>query len=137
MQFVPDAVLPGDFHWASRHPFISRAFAAFAAAVEAEGEQALPEEARDVISAEVSRWDGREAGLSRSWTEAPLSALTGATRAAARLGLLTAIAPYQIDDDLVREVRADCRDDARLVAQLSWSAFQAAHKIGTWINPIQ
>lgn len=136
MQFVPepDAELPADFQWASRHPFISRAFASFAAVVEEGGNQALSQEARAVIRDEVQRWNGAEPGLSRAWVEGPISSLTGLSRAAARLGLLTAIAPYQIDDELVREVQVSYRDDVRFVQMLSWSAFQAARKIGTWIN---
>jgi len=47
--------------------------------------------------------------------------------------LLAAIAPYQIDDDLVRAFRAGHPKDAQLLRLLAWAGFTASRKIGTWL----
>jgi hypothetical protein len=69
--------------------------------------------------------DAGEIGLSRSWVDQAVAEVPAADRAVAKLALLTALASYQVDADIVASARHDCADDAALVdvtASASWSA---------------
>src|SRR5262249_42955164 len=70
----------------------------FAAAVEAEARAALPSDARRWHRARLSSWDASDPALSRQWVEDDTRGLDGEARAGARLALLAALAPHQIDD---------------------------------------
>jgi AhpD family alkylhydroperoxidase len=132
--FLPEAFLPNDLSWAKSHPIISRAFACFAAATDAAGESTLSEEIRSNVQHFINDWDGKEPGLSRNWVEQNITTLSGPSKIAAKLALLTAIAPYQIDDDLIQDFRSAYKDDVQLLNVLSWSSFTAARKIGSWLS---
>jgi hypothetical protein len=132
--FLPEAILPDDFQWAKSHPIISRAFACFAAAADAAGESVLSEEIRSTVQRFIDDWEGKEPGLGRSWVEQTVKKITGPSKIAAKLALLTAITPYQIDDDLVRDFRSAYKEDIQLLNVLSWSSFTAARKIGSFYS---
>ncbi|MEK8107788.1 hypothetical protein NKG94_27185 [Micromonospora sp. M12] len=53
-----------------------------------------------------------------------------ADRAAARLALLTAVASYQVDEEVVGEFRRHHPDDGTLVDAAAWAAWSAAALIG-------
>jgi len=57
--------------------------------------------------------------------------------AAARLALLAALAPHQIDGDAVAAFRAGAPDDAALVAVLAWAAFAAARRVVRRLVPAE
>ncbi|TDF92790.1 carboxymuconolactone decarboxylase family protein [Paenibacillus piri] len=132
--FLSEALLPDDLRWAKSHPIISRAFACFAADTEAAGHTTLPEEVRSNVRHYIDEWDGKEPGLSRKWVEQTVKTLSGPSKIAAKLALLTAIAPYQIDEDLIQDFRSAYEDDVQLLNVLSWSSFMAARKIGSWLS---
>lgn len=48
----------------------------------------------------LQAWNGELMPISRSWVDAETSALTGQDRAIARLALVLAKAPYQVDENL-------------------------------------
>jgi hypothetical protein len=50
------------------------------------------------------------------------------------LALLTAIAPYQVDEEVIQRFRDYYPKDDELVGALAWSSFTAARKIGTWLS---
>jgi hypothetical protein len=60
--------------------------------------------------------------------------MTGPSHIAAKLALLTAIAPYQVDDEMIREFRTIYKEDIQLLNVLAWSSFTAARKIGKWLS---
>jgi AhpD family alkylhydroperoxidase len=125
LRFLSETELPKDLYWAQSHSVISRAFASFAAATEDAGNSVLPTDARFVVEQYIKIWEGKDPGLSRNWVEQATQTLTGLSKTIAKLSLLTAIAPYQIDDDL--------SEDDQLLNLLSWSSFITARKIGTWL----
>jgi hypothetical protein len=51
-------------------------------------------------------------GLSRSWVDDAVAELPAGKRAVAKLALLTALASYQVDADVVASARRECADDA-------------------------
>jgi hypothetical protein len=66
--------------------------------------------------------------------EENIKTLSGPSKIAAKIALLTAFAPYQIDDDLIKDFRSAYKDDVQLLNVLSWSSFTAARKIGSWLS---
>ncbi|MEV7549460.1 carboxymuconolactone decarboxylase family protein [Amycolatopsis sp. NPDC089917] len=102
-----------DFSWAAGNPFVEDAFARAAAVF---GSLAVPSAAREVVTRELSTWDGSPPGLSRSWAAA-------AGDPVVRLALVVAKAPYQVDDALVA---AAGLDDRELVELVGWASFAAA-----------
>jgi AhpD family alkylhydroperoxidase len=134
LRFLPEAELPADLKWAETAANVSEAFARFAAAVEEAGSLALPPEVRNCVQEKVDAWNGEFPELSRIWVEQELQAFAGPPRTAVRLTLLTALAPYQIDEAVVLDFRKCFPEDSKLVGALAWASFTAARKIGTWLH---
>ncbi len=126
----PEAPHPDDLRWARGTPSVAAAFARSAAQFEAAGLRSLPEPVRRLVRAELDAWHGEEPGISRSWCEDAVAALAPDDRPAGRLALLTALASYQIDDDVVAAFRARHPDDGTLVDATAWASFAAARLIG-------
>jgi AhpD family alkylhydroperoxidase len=134
LRFLSEHEPAKDMAWAASHPIISRAFAGFAAATEELGDRVFPSDARSVVEAYISTWNGIDPGLGRGWVQQETSRLTGVSQTTAKLSLLTAIAPYQVDDTLVMDFRSHFPEDEQLLQLLSWSSLTAARKIGTWLS---
>jgi AhpD family alkylhydroperoxidase len=135
LALLPEAPLPAEFSWAAAAPHVARAFAGFAAAVEDAAAGALPADARGVVADRVRSWDGSDPGLSRRWVADDTRGLDGEARAGARLAVLAALAPHQIDADVVAAYRGYRPDDAALVATLAWGSYSAARRIASWLAP--
>ncbi|HYK90665.1 MAG TPA: alkylhydroperoxidase [Acidobacteriota bacterium] len=130
---IPGRGLPEDLKWsAAAHP-IARAFGIFAAATDAAGAATLPAEVRACVLERLAKWDGADPGLDRSWLELPVRTLSSEHKPRARLALLGAFAPYQIDGDVIREFRSRQAFDQELLGCLAWASFAAARTIGTWL----
>jgi AhpD family alkylhydroperoxidase len=83
----------------------------------------LPGEVEWRIRTHVRAWNGEEPGPNRGWVENYLADLTKRERAAARLALLTAMAPHQVDG-MVREAFADAYGDVReMETVIRWAAW--------------
>jgi hypothetical protein len=91
------------------------------------GQVARGHSARAIIGDHLAIWDGAAPPLSRGWVEQAVAGL-GEPEAAVRLGLLAAMASYQIDDGVVAAYRRHYPDDASLVAALAWASFAAARR---------
>ncbi|MGH3879862.1 MAG: carboxymuconolactone decarboxylase family protein, partial [Actinophytocola sp.] len=98
--------------------------------VEAAAARSVPPAVRELVTAELSTWDGRPPGLSRSWADGPVRRLSTQDQSAARLALLVAKASYQVDDDVVAAYETT---DAGLVELVSWAGLAAARRAGTWL----
>jgi hypothetical protein len=66
--------------------------------------------------------------LSRSWVDSEVTMLTGQDRAIARLALVLAKAPYQVDGTLVEDVLSEDRCEERFIRILAWASFSGAHR---------
>jgi AhpD family alkylhydroperoxidase len=126
LRWVRAADLPSDLSWAQQSPPIAHAFAGFAAVVDQHSQRALPASARAIIGEQLAVWNGVAPPLSRSWVEQAIAGLGEPEAAAARLGLLAALASYQIDEGVVAAYRRHYPGDASLVAALAWASFAAA-----------
>ncbi len=127
------APLAPDLAWAAGDAHVGLAFGRAAAVVDAAAARSVPPEVRALVDAELSEWDGRPPGLSRSWTEPPLAALPARLRPAGRLALLVAKASYQVDDRVVAAYRAGRPGDSALVELVAWAGLTAARRAGTWL----
>jgi AhpD family alkylhydroperoxidase len=134
LHFLPKADLPVDLHWAKKASNVAWAYSCFAAAIDKVGEYALPAEVRAHVQEEINEWSGRISELSLAWTEDAISRFDEATQDAARLALLTALAPYRVDESVVSAFRKHFPGDDTLVGALAWASFTAARKIGTWLQ---
>jgi hypothetical protein len=47
--------------------------------------------------------------------------------------LLAALAPYQIDAELIDAHRAEGVDDRQIVAAIAWASFAAAGRVAEWL----
>jgi AhpD family alkylhydroperoxidase len=135
LALLPESELPADMGWAAPTPTVAGAFARWAAVVEITGQEALPANVRALVRAHVASWNGEAPSLSRGWVEKAVPGLADAEKPAARLALLTALAPYQIDENTIAVFRAQQPGDDKLIAATAWSSFTAARRVGTWLLP--
>jgi hypothetical protein len=134
LKFVPQALLADDLSWAASNPVVAGALAGFAKVVEEAGKEVLPEEVRLLVNEYVQRWNGEALGLGRGWVEEAIVELKEEHCSAARLVLLTALASYQVDANVVNRYRAQYPDDAQIVAATAWASFTAARRLGSWLH---
>ena len=134
LTLLPPAQLPDDLRWARGDAVIAEAFARAAATFDSVGGQALPESVRTLISERVMAWHGEDPGLSRAWVEGAVEPLPTQHRPLGRLALLTALAPYQVDERVIGEARPHLGGDEALVAACAWASFTAARRVGTWLD---
>jgi hypothetical protein len=104
------------------------ALARWTAVVEREASAVVSPVVRDLVVRNLQEWKGELMPISRSWVEAEVSVLTGQDRAMARLALMLAKAPYQVDKTLVEEVLREDWCEERFVRILAWASFSGARR---------
>jgi AhpD family alkylhydroperoxidase len=133
LALLPPADLPEDMHWARSNPRIADAVSRWTAAVERQAEGVVSPKVRAVVAAALKNWHGERMPLSRSWVEAEVGDLTGADLAIARLAIVLAKAPYQVDEGLVQDVLDHVPDETRFIRILAWASFSAARRVAARI----
>lgn len=133
LKFLPKANLPDDLSWADSNFAVSKAFAGLAYVIEELGQKMVPKDVRDMVHQRVQQWKGEDPGLSQSWLEEAVRPLSDSVRPTGRLTLLTALAAYRVDENIIQEFRQHSPGDDQLVGVTTWAAFTAARKIGTWL----
>jgi hypothetical protein len=98
------------------------------------GKDFIPEDIRDCVVKHVQAWDGKDPGLGRHWVEEAINGLDEQSKDIERLVLLTALAPYQVDERVVNAFTTHITGDDRLLGALAWGSFTAAQRIGTWLH---
>jgi hypothetical protein len=133
LPLLPEAQLPEDMQWARSNPRIAGAVARWAAAVERESEQVIPERTRRLVHDSLKQWQGEQMPISRHWVEQEVEALQGNECAIARLALVLAKASYQTDDQLVADVLEHNPEQEQFLRILAWSTFTAARYVAARI----
>jgi AhpD family alkylhydroperoxidase len=147
LDLLPDAPLPAGFSWAAGAPHVAAAFGRAAAVIEEAGERAVPPRVREFVLDALDGWNGQPPGPSRAWADTEVARLPDPDRAAGRLAILTALAPYQVSRADVAELRrsadsavsdlpgppAAAGTDETLLALTSWASMAAARRIGSWL----
>jgi len=134
LAFLPEAPLPADLAWAAEHSTLAAAFARAAAAIDAAGASVLSAAVRTRVEKAVAAWHGADMPLGKQWLVDATASLDEPDRPAARLALLAALAPFQVDDDTIADFRGAAPDDAALVAATAWASFTAARRIAGWVT---
>ncbi|WP_430788008.1 carboxymuconolactone decarboxylase family protein [Actinoplanes sp. G11-F43] len=130
LAFAPVAPLPPDARWAAADPVVAAATGRAYALFDTIGERSVSPAVRALVARRVAGWRGEDMGLSRRWCEPDLAGLPAGDRAAGRLALLTALASYQVDDEVIAGYREHHPGDRELVETTAWAAYLAARRIG-------
>jgi AhpD family alkylhydroperoxidase len=133
---LPRAKPSPEFDWTAPRPALAAAFGSLEAVIEELGQDVLVEPVRELVQDRVATWRGEEPGISRSWVEEAVRNLEDHDRAAGRLALLVAIAPYQIDDGIIAGFRDTQPSDADFLAAASLASFTATRRIAGWLSPV-
>jgi len=128
LKLLPPAPLPEDFWWAKTNPRIADALARWAGTVERETVGVVSPKAKRAVATALDNWHGERMPLSRSWVNADLEGLHGDDYAIARLAILLAKAPYQVDEKIVEALLTGERDEARFIRILAWASFAGARR---------
>lgn len=134
LKFLADAELPSELGWAQGEPAVAGAFARMARESERVGQAALSSATRELVDDKISTWRGEPMPLSRNWVEEDISGLQNDERAEAKLALLTALAPHQVDEEVIADYRANKPGDAALIGATNWAARKAATRVGSWLT---
>jgi AhpD family alkylhydroperoxidase len=127
-----EAELPREFQWATPAPAVANALASFASIAENAGLEAVPSVVRALVLEHLSSWRGEQPPLSRAWINALTASLDETHKPIATLALLTARAPWQIDDAVIADFRKNNPDDKALVQVTAWAAYSAARHVAGW-----
>jgi AhpD family alkylhydroperoxidase len=128
LSLLPPAPLPEDMHWAKPNPRVADALSRWTATVERETAEVVSPEVKRVVRASLQNWRGEQMPISRSWVNAEVEGLDGADGAIARLAIVLAKAPYQVDEKMAEAVLGDDPDEARFVRILAWVSFTGARR---------
>ncbi len=128
LPLLPPAPLPEDMSWAKPNPRVADALARWTAAVEREVEGVVSPEVKDKVAASLDSWRGERMPISRAWVNADVEGLSGEDEAIARLAIVLAKAPYQVDEGMAEAVLGNDTDEARFVRILSWASFTGARR---------
>jgi hypothetical protein len=131
LDMLSTAELPADLAWAEGREETAVAFARAAAAIEEAASHSVPESVREVVSAKLATWQGEAPDPGHDWLAALVSGVPAADRPAARLALLTALAPHQVDETVVHLAALDPKAYVELT---SWASFAAARRVGAWLS---
>lgn len=133
LPLLPAAPLPHDMQWARPNPRIADAVSRWTAAVNREVASVVSAEVQWVVAEALDRWNGEQMPISRSWVDAEVGGLSGDELAIARLAIILAKAPYQVDEGLAEAVLQYNPDEERFIRILAWASFTAARKFAARI----
>jgi AhpD family alkylhydroperoxidase len=164
LSWLAAAPLPADLGWARPRPEIAAPFASLAAAVEDEAREPLGE-GLEAVRARIAAWRGEDPPLGGAWLNEALAGVPERRHPAARLALLTALAPYRVGAAEVESFRAalsagataagkespagdqagrsdlgdrgdpETAGDRALVGLAAWASFTASRRITSWLDP--
>jgi len=128
LPLLPSAPLPNDMAWAKPNSRVAEALARWAAAVELEAVKAVSPDVRRAVETALGAWRGEKMPISRSWVEADVEGLGDADAAIARLAIVLAKAPYQVDETMAEAVIGTVPDETRFIRILAWASYIGARR---------
>ena len=134
LKFIADFDFRDEISWADTNERIATSFAAFKSTVETLAREHVPKEIMVIMEDTLENWQGENSGLGRNWTEKYIADLDEHLKPVARLSLLSAISPYQIDERVIGSYREFNSKDEALLATLSWASYSAAMGVGKWLG---
>lgn len=128
LPLLPPAPLPDNMAWAMSNPRVADALARWAAAVEHEAAKVISTGVRRAVETSLGAWQGEKMPISRAWVEADVKGLSDADAATARLAIVLAKAPYQVDQTMAEAVIGNNPDETRFIRILAWASYMAARR---------
>jgi AhpD family alkylhydroperoxidase len=125
--------LPPEFSWSLGDPNVAGGFLRFAAAAEAAGEESVAPEVRDCVMNFVASWQGEAPELGRAWLERAIAPLDKLHQPSARVALLAAMAPHQVDEAVISDFRSRLPRDRDLINVTSWAIYTVVRRIASWL----
>lgn len=129
LEFIAEAPLPAHLAWAEPHHNIAVALAYFHHQVNRLAAGIIPDHVQIFVLEFVHEHRGQNMGLSRRWADDAVQSLEPAQQPIAQLLLLTALASYQIDDELISQLRRILPADADLLALLAWGSYAMYNRL--------
>jgi len=127
---LPPAPLPDDLEWAADNPRIASALSRWAGAVEREAARIASPEIRELVRANLYRWDGLPMPLSRSWADEETAELSGHDRDLARFALIVAKSAPQIDEGTILKIH---KNEEQFIRTLAWASFSGARRVAATV----
>ena len=122
------APLPEDMSWARPNARVADALARWTAAVERQVKGVITKKVRRVVETSLNNWKGEQMPISRSWVDAEVDGLAGPDRDIAKLAIVLAKAPYQVDERMAEAVLGEDRGEERFIRILAWASFTGARR---------
>lgn len=134
LKFISAAPLPDEFAWARNSPVITDAWAGFIQLIETSGEELLSDVVRNCVQRHLQIWQGQTMGLGKQWLQEMSNELSNEDKAVAELLLLTAFAPYQVDEQVITRFRQQIPEDRDLLAATAWASLAAVKRINICLS---
>jgi AhpD family alkylhydroperoxidase len=126
---LPPAELPKDMNWARANPRVADALARWASTVERETSGVISTAIKEAVDRSLQRWEGEQMPISRSWVETDVEGLDSADKSIAKLAIVLAKAPYQVDETMAEAVLVENPDEEWFVRVLAWASFTGARRV--------
>ena len=135
LSFIPEVILPKDFSWAEPNQAIAKAYAGFSALMEKAGQETIAPEIRTLLEQNLNNWQGEEMGISRQWLEEAIQGLDSKHLSTARLVFLTALSPYQVDEEIIKDFQKNHPTESELLSACCWASYATTKRISQWLKP--
>ena len=133
LSLLPAASLPYDMSWAAPNPRVADAIGRYAATVERMAEPVISPEVSSRVAESLQAWNGETMPISRAWVEPEVAGLADRDAAIARLSIVLAKSPYQVDVKLAETVLKYEPDEDRFIRILAWASFSGARRFARLI----
>ena len=134
LALLPKAKLPDDLTWTKSNPRIADALSRWANVIEEQSQNIISNEVKKCVQSNLELWQGEQMPISRHWVEQEIPQLKGSDKDIARLSLILAKAPYQLDDKVVQTVFDIYRSEEQFIRILAWAAFTSARNIARRVS---
>ena len=128
LSLLPPAELPEDMAWARANPRVADALARWVSAVERETAGIISPAVQEAVDQSLQRWEGEQMPISRSWVNADVEGLEEADKTIAKLAIVLAKAPYQVDETMAEAILVQNPDEEWFVRVLAWASFTGARR---------
>lgn len=112
---------------------IAEAIAGWSGVIETQARQRIDPSLLDAIAASLDSWNGESPSMGDAWLERFRPAVSADDEALVDLALITAMAPYRLDDDRIKSVMGSRLDQEQTLTLVAWAAQRAARRVGTWV----
>lgn len=137
LNFLPKKGLAEGASWTGGNQHISKAFSGLSFVISNLAEEHLPGLVIKLSKEKIEAWHGESLGLSGAWVDQDVAGLSSdREKKLAKIVLLSALASYQVGEDLLCEIEEKFSSRALLVA-VSFGSYLAMKRISSWIHLVK